>query len=315
MSLSVKNRQLQKLENELKYLEEEFEGYLKAKKTTFHNKMTYSFGSLIITVPNTLGLVSLFQQNDSFEFMSKAVFVLLCSTLFFIILYKSILSFKSSRELNKIIEKTRSKIAELIDEKNKLVYHINDYKTELVNAKTEALSYLNAKLRLRKMSKIVEGLLHYSSTFSASNVKIKKIDAKNIGGLLSLIEHKLMLNKNIEKVFENNDDIDEINFFEKIWTNNLISMHIIIKATLNYLEVLQKNDPIFLQKMRLNEVPPILNLSKDPIINCMLESGRHYVLRCAEQIEFNLKSINQGSDNFSLNKNYKKQIKMLLQKN
>lgn len=315
MSLSVKNRQLQKLENELKYLEEEFEGYVEAKKTTSHNKITYSFGSLLITVPNTLGLVSLFQQSDSFEFASKAVFVFLCSTLFFFILYKSILSFKSSRELQESIENTRIKIAELIDEKNKLVHHINEYKTELVNAKNEALLHLNNKLKLRKISKLVEGLLDYSLTFSESTTKIKKIDAKNIGGLLSLIEQKLLLNKNIEKVFENNDDINEINFFEKIWRNNLISMHIIIKATLKYLKVLQKNDPIFLQKMRLNEVPPILHLSQDPITNCMLESGRHYVLHCAEQIEFNLKSINLGSDNFSLNNNYKKQIKMLLQKN
>ena len=83
MSLSVKNRQLQKLENELKYLEEEFEGYLEEKKTISNNKLAYSFGSLIVTVPNTLGLVSLFKQSDSFEFASKAVFVLLCSTLFF----------------------------------------------------------------------------------------------------------------------------------------------------------------------------------------------------------------------------------------
>ena len=277
--------------------------------------MTYSFGSLLITVPNTLGLVSLFQQNNNFEFVSKVVFVFLCSVFFFFILYKSILSFKTSRELKESIENTRLKIAELIDEKNRLVQHINNYKTDLVSAKNEALLYLNSKLKLRKMSKIVEGLFHYSSTFSENNVKIKKVDAKNIGSLLSIIEQKSLLNKNIEKLFKNNDDTTQINFFEKIWRNNLISMHLIIKATLKYLEILQKNDVIFLQKMRLNEVPPIIHLSKDPIINCMHESGRHYILQCAEKIEFNLKSINKGSDNFIFNKTYKKQIQILLQKN
>lgn len=315
MSLSVKNRQLQKLENELSYLEEEYEMYLEAKKTTFNNKVAYSFGSFIITVPNTLGLVSLFQQNDNSEIASKILFVFLCSVLFFIILYKSILSFKTSRELKECIEGTRKKMAELIDEKNKLVQNIREYKTELSHAKNEALSFLNSKLRLYKMSKIVNGLLHYSSSFSANKVKIKKVDAKNIGSLLSLIEQKLLLNKNIEKVFENNDDTNEINFFAKIWRHNLISMHLIIRTTINYLEILQKNDSIFLQKMRFNEVPPIIHLSKDPITNCMLDSGRHYVLKCAEQIEFNLKSINKGSDNFSLDKTYKKQIKTLLKKN
>mgnify|MGYP001380213670 CR=1 FL=1 len=315
MSLSVKNRQLQKLEFELKYLEEEIEGYKEERKRTFNNKMTYSFGSLIITVPNTLGLVSLFQQNDNFEFASKVVFVFLCSVFFFFILYKSILSFKTSRELKESIENTRLKIAELIDEKNRLVQHINNYKTDLVNAKNKALLYLNSKLKLRKMSKIVEGLFHYSSTFSENNVKIKKVDAKNIGSLLSIIEQKSLLNKNIEKLFENNDDTNQINFFEKIWRNNLISMHLIIKATLKYLEILQKNDVIFLQKMRINEVPPIIQLSKDPVTYCMHESGRHYVLQCAEKIEFNLKSINKGSDNFIFNKTYKKQIQILLQKN
>ena len=315
MSLSVKNRQLQMLENELSYLEEEYEEYLEAKKTTFNNKVAYSFGSFIVTVPNTLGLVSLFQQNDNSEIVSKILFVLLCSVLFFIVAYKSILSFKTSIELKESIESTRKKMTELIDEKNTLIQNIAKYKTELAHEKNEVLSFLNAKLRLHKMSKIVNGLIHYSSSFSANKVKIKKVDAKNIGRLLSLIEQKLLLNKNIEKVFENNDDINQINFFSKIWRNNLISMHLIIRTTINYLEIIKKNDPIFLQKMRFNEVPPIIHLSKDPITNCMLDSGRHYVLKCAEQIEFNLKAINKGSDNFSLDKTYKKQIKTFLKKN
>ena len=315
MSLSVKNRQLQKLENELNYLEKEYEVYLEAKKTTFNNKVTYSLGSFIVTVPNTLGLVSLFQQNDNSEIASKIIFVLLCSVLFFIVAYKSILSFKTSIELKESIKSTRKKMTELIDEKKTLIQNIREYKIELAHEKNEALSFLNARLSLHKMSKIVNGLLHYSSSFSANKVKIKKVDAKNIGSLLSLIEQKLLLNKNIEKVFENNDDINQINFFSKIWRHNLISMHLIIRTTINYLEILKKNDPIFLQKMRFNEVPPIIHLSKDPITNCMLDSGRHYVLKCAEQIEYNLKAINKGNDNFSLDKTYKKQIKTFLKKN
>ena len=79
----------------------------------------------------------------------------------FLLYFTNQCSLLNLQELQESIENTRTKIAELIDEKNKLVHHINEYKTELVNAKNEALLYLNSKLKLRKISKLVEGLLHY----------------------------------------------------------------------------------------------------------------------------------------------------------